>query len=331
MRTGANMRRREFIKIVGGTAATWPLRAGAQQPSMPVVGFLRSTSLADAAHLITAFRQGLQEAGFVEGRNVIVEYRSAEAQRDRLASLVASFIRRPVSAIVCNAQAAHAVKVTTATVPIVFVTGTDPVRDGLVDSLNRPGGNLTGVTFFAGLLSAKRLELLRLLVPKAASVAILMDPSGPDAEAVRRDAQAAAQAMGLQFISLEVRSDLEIEKAFATLVERGTEALQFGSGAFFNSHRERIVALAARYRMPSIYNWREAATAGGLMSYAASITDAYRQAGRYAGSILKGEKPGDLPVVQPTKFEFVINLQTAKALGLEIPDRLLALADEVIE
>jgi putative ABC transport system substrate-binding protein len=296
-----------------------------------LVGFLRSTSLADAAHLVTAFRQGLKEAGFVEGQNVAVEYRSAEAHVDRLTALVTDLIRRPVAVIVCNAQTAHVLKAATTTVPIVFATGTDPVRDGLVDSLNRPGGNLTGVTFFSGLLSAKRLELLSSLVPKAATVAILMDPGGPEAEAVQRDAQAAAQAMGLQFISLEVRSERDIDRAFATFVERRADALQIGSGAFFNSHRERIVALAARYRLPTIYNWREAVIAGGLLSYAASITVAYRQAGLYASRILKGEKPGDLPVVQPTKFEFVLNLKTAKTLGLDVPDRLIALADEVIE
>lgn len=323
------MKRREFITLLGG-AVVWPLAAGAQQ-LMPAIGFLRSTSLADAAHLTTAFRQGLQEAGFVEGRNVTVEYRSGEGHRDRLQAPIADFIRRPVAAIVCNAEAAHVVKAATATVPIVFATGTDPVRDGLVGSLNRPGGNVTGVTFFAGLLGAKRLELLRQLVPKAATVALLVNPGGPDAEAARQDAQAAAQATGLQFMSLDVGSDRDIERAFATFVERGAQALQFGSGAFFNSHREFIVALAAQYRIPAIYNWREAVAAGGLMSYAASITDAYRQAGLYAGRILKGEKPADLPVMQPTKFEFVLNLKTAKALGLDVPDRLLALADEVIE
>ena len=215
--------------------------------------------------------------------------------------------------------------------PIIFATGTDPVSDSLVDSLNRPGGNLTGVTFFAGLLSAKRLELVRQLVPKAKAVALLVNPDGPDAEAVRKDAQAAAEAIGLQFMSIDISNVRDMERAVATSVERGASVLQFGSGAFFNSHRERLVALAAQYRLPSIYNWREAVIAGGLMSYAASITDAYRQAGIYAGRILKGEKPGDLPVVQPTKFEFVLNLKTAKALGLEVPDRLLALADEVIE
>ena len=327
----ADMRRRDFLGVLSGAAAAWPIAARAQQPAMPLIGFLRSTSLADAEHLVTAFRQGLKEADFVEGRNIDVEYRSAEDQRDRLAPLVADLIRRPVAAIVCNAQAAHVVKAATTAVPIVFVSGTDPVRDGLVDSLNRPGGNLTGVTFFAGLLSAKRMELLRSLVPKATAVALLVDPSGPDAVAVKREVQAAAQAIGLQFISFDVQSDREIDRAFAAIVERGAGALQFGSGAFFNSHRERVVALADKYRLPTIYNWREAVTAGGLMSYAASITDAYRQAGRYAGRILKGEKPGDLPVVQPTKFEFVLNLKTAKALGLDVPDRLLALADEVIE
>jgi putative ABC transport system substrate-binding protein len=222
-------------------------------------------------------------------------------------------------------------KAATTKLPIVFVTGTDAVRDGLVNSLNRPGGNLTGVTFFAGLLSAKRMELLRSLVPKATSVAMLVSPDGPDVEAVKRDAQAAAHAIGLEFMSLEARSAGDIDSAFAAFVERGADALQLGSGPFFNSHRERIVALAARYRLPTSFNWREAVTAGGLMSYAASITDGYRQAGLYAGRILKGEKPGDLPIVQPTKFEFVLNLKTAKALGLDVPDRLLALADEVIE
>lgn len=326
-----HLRRREFIALLGGVAAVWPFAARAQQSSMPVIGFLRSTPLADAAHLVTAFREGLREAGFAENRNVTVDYRSAEGQRDQLSAPIADFIRRPAAVIVVNAEAAHFVKAATTAVPIVFATGTDPVRDGLVGSLNRPGGNVTGVTFFAGLLSAKRLELLRQLVPKATTAALLVNPSGPDAEAVRKDAQAAAQAIGLQLMSLDVASAREIEQAIATSVERGIDVLQFGSGAFFNSHRELIVALAARHRLPTIYNWREAVAAGGLMSYAASITDAYRQAGIYAARILKGEKPGDLPVMQPTKFEFVLNLKTAKALGLDVPDRLLALADEVIE
>ena len=245
--------------------------------------------------------------------------------------MIADLLDRRVNIIVSNATAAHVVRSATTTMPIVFVTGTDPVRDGLVSSLNRPGGSVTGVTFFGGLLGAKRLELMRQLVPQATSIAMLVDPGGPDAEAVLQDAQAAAKATGLQFMSVNVGNDREIERAIAAFVERKASVLQFGSGAFFNSHRERLVALAARYKVPAVYNWREAVATGGLMSYAASITDAYRQAGIYAGRILKGEKPGDLPVTQPTKFEFVLNLKTAKALGLEVPDRLLALADEVIE
>jgi len=325
------MRRRAFLSILGGAAATWPLGAHGQQPAMPVVGFLRATSLADSTSLVTAFRQGLKEAGFVEGQNVDVEYRSGDSQRDRVAAAVADLLRRRVAVIVCNAEAARVVKAATTTVPIVFATGTDPVRDGLVNSLNRPSGNLTGAIFFAGLLGAKRMELVRQLVPKATSIAMIVNPGAPDSDAAEKDARVAAQTTGMQFMSLNVDNQRDIEKAFATFVERGANVLQFGSGAFLNSHRAQLVALAARYKLPAIYNWREAVASGGLMSYAASITDAYRQAGIYAGRILKGEKPGDLPVMQPTKFEFVLNLKTAKALGLEVPDRLLALADEVIE
>ena len=324
------MRRRDFIAALGGAAA-YPLAARAQQSPVPVIGFVRSTPLSDAAHLVTAFREGLKEAGFIEGQNVAVEYRSADGQHDRLPAMTADLLRRPVTLIVANAGAAHVIKAATTTVPIVFATGTDPVRDRLVGSLNHPGSNLTGVTFFAGLLGAKRLELVRQLVPNARATAMLVGPRAPDAKAVLRDAQTAAQAAELQFTSLEVGSDRDIEKAVVAFVERGGGVLQIGSGAFFNSRREQLVALAARHRLPTIYNWREAVIAGGLMSYAASITDAYRQAGVYAGRILKGEKPGDLPIMQPTKFEFVLNLKTAKALGLEVPDRLLALADEVIE
>ena len=326
----ARVKRRDFIVLLGGAAA-WPLAAWAQQPAMPVIGFLRSTSLADATGLITAFRQGLKEAGFVDGQNVAIEFRSAEDHVDRLPALVADLLRRPVAVIVRNNNSAIVAKAATATIPIVFATGTDPVQEGLVASLNRPGGNVTGVSFLSGLLGAKRLELLRQLVPKATTIGVLVNPNLPDTEPERRDVQAAALALGLQLIILDVSSDRDIDTAFATFVQRGASALQVGTGAFLFSNRERIVALAARHSLPTGYNDRDSVVAGGLMSYATSIPDAYRQAGIYTGRILKSEKPADLPVMQATKFEFVINLKTAKALGLNLPPTMLAIADEVIE
>jgi putative ABC transport system substrate-binding protein len=324
------MKRRDFITLLGGAAA-WPLAARAEQAGMPVIGFLRSATLADVPHWVTAFRQGLKDAGFVEGRNVTIEYRSADNQPDRLPALVTDLIRQPVAVIVGNTPAALAAKAATTTVPIVFAGGGDPVREGLVASLNRPGGNVTGVSYFAAVLGAKRLELLRQVVPTATTIAMLVNPNTSLTEAERSDVQTAAQAIGQQLEIFDVSSGRDIETAFATFVQHGAGALLVGTGGFLNSERKRIVALADRYALPASYSQREGVVTGGLMSYGTSITNAYRQAGTYAGQILKGEKPGDLPVIQSTKFEFIINLRTAKALGLNIPDKLLALADEVIE
>ena len=323
------MKRREFIKVVGGVALTWPMALSAAD--MPVIGFLRSTSLADATDLVTAFRQGLKETGFVEGQNVTVEFRWGEGQNDRLPALADDLIRRRVAVIVGDAVAMLVARSATTTIPIVFSAGGDPVKEGLVASLNRPGGNVTGVHFFGGVLGAKRLELLRQLAPNATTIAVLVYPNTPNTEAERRDVQAAAQAIGQQLIILDASSGRDIDMAFATFVQRGAGALLVGSSAFMVSQREPLIALAARHALPASYHVREFVMAGGLMSYGASLADAYRQAGIYAGRILKGEKPGDLPVMRSTKFEFVINLRTAKALGLSVPPTLLATADEVIE
>ena len=324
------MKRREFITLLGGAAA-WPFVARAQQPAMPVVGFLRSTSAAPFANLVTAFRKGLNEAGYVEDQNVAVEYRWAEGRHDRLPALVADLIRGKVDVFVGNNLAALAAKAATTTVPIVFASGSDPVMDGLVASLNRPGGNVTGVSFTSGVLGPKRLELLRQLVPGAKTIAMLANQSTAETVTERSDVQAAALAIGQQLVVLDASSDQDIEAAFATFIQRGAGALLVGTGAFWNSHRVRIVALATRQALPVVYPLREYVEDGGLMSYGTSINDAYRQAGVYAGRILKGEKPGDLPVMQSIKFELVLNLKTAKTLGLDIPPTLLALADEVIE
>ena len=325
------MRRREFLSVLGGAAAAWSLEAQAQQTAMPVVAFVRDTSLAPFAHLVTAFRQGLKESGFVEGQNVTVELHSADGQPDRLPAVVADLLRRPVAVIVGNLNSALAAKAATTTVPIVFATGGDPVALGLVASLNRPGGNVTGVNFFFGVLGPKRLDLLRQLAPRATTIGMLVNPGNPNTEAERRDVQSAAQSIGQPLVILDVRSDRDIEAAFATLVQRGAGALLVGSGGFMNSHREHIAALAARHGLPASHVWRETVEAGGLMSYGPSQSDAHRQAGIYAGRILNGQKPADLPVMQSTRFEFVINLKTAKTLGLEVPQGLVLAADEVIE
>ena len=285
------MRRRDFLGILGGATAAWPLAARAQQAAMPVVAFVRTTALADATHMVTAFRQGLKEAGFVEGQNVSVEYHSAEGQPHRSRDLVAELAQRPVAVIVGETVSSLAAKAATATVPIVFTTGSDPVSVGLVTSLNRPGGNVTGVVFFNSVLAAKRLELLHQIVPRAMTVAMLVNRNFPFAETERKDVQAAAQAFGQLLIVTDVDTVRGIETAFESFLKRGAGALFVGSGAFFNSNREYVVALAARFSLPASYSWREAAVAGGLMSYGASITDLYRLVGVYVGRILKGERP----------------------------------------
>jgi len=325
------MKRREFITLLGGAAVAWPLGVRAQQLAMPVIGFLRSTSLAASKPMIAGFHQGLRAAGFTEGQNVAIEYRYANNQLERLPGLVAELVRLPVAVIVANVNAALAAKAATKTVPIVFATGSDPIVDGLVASLNRPGGNVTGVSFVSGLLGPKRLEMLRQLVPTAATMAMLVGTGTLEARIERRDVELAAQALGQQLIIVPVSSEGEFDGAFTSIVGRGAKALLMGTEPFLTSNRERVVALAARHAIPAIYSLREFVEVGGLMSYGASIADAYRQVGLYAGRILKGEKPADLPVMQSTKFELVVNLKTAKALGLTVPPSLIAQADEVIE
>src|SRR5262245_30657690 len=327
----AQVKRRDFITLLGSAAAAWPLAANAQQPTMPVIGFLRSTSLAFSVPLMAAFRQGLIGAGFNEGQNVAIEYRFADNELGRLPGLVAELIRLPVAVIVANVNAALAAKAATTTVPIVFATGSDPVVDGLVASLNRPGGNVTGVSFVSGLLGAKRLEMLRQLVPAAATMAMLVETDTLEARIERRDVELAAQALGQQLIIAPVSSEGEFDGAFTSIVGRGAKALLVGTGPFLTSNRERVVALAARHAIPAIYALREFVVVGGLMSYGASIAEAYRQVGVYTGRILKGAKPADLAVVQASKFELVINAETARMLGLALPPTLLSTADEVIE
>jgi putative tryptophan/tyrosine transport system substrate-binding protein len=326
------LKRRELISLIGGAAA-WPLTARAQQPTMPVIGFLYAGSPGPVANQMAVFRQVLAETGYVEGQSVTIEYRYAAGQYDRLPELAADLVRRRVTVMVVtpNTSAARAAKAATTTIPIVFSVGDDPAKLGLVASLSRPGGNATGVNYFLVELVAKRLGLLRELLPAAARVGALVNPNSSEAEPFTRDVTAAASAIGVHIDLVHARDSAEIEAAFATFVRNRAEALLVAPDTFFSNRRVQIVTLAARHAIPSIYTVREYVEPGGLMSYGTSLTEVYRQLGVYTGRILKGAKPADLPVVQSIKFELIINMPTARALGLEIPPTLLARADEVIE
>jgi len=326
------MKRRSFITLLGGTALAWPLAARAQQSAMPVIGFVHNASPDVVADRLRAFRQGLKETGFIEGENVTIEYRWADNEIDRLPALATELVRRQVAVIVAGTtSAAFAAKTATTTVPIVFSSPRDPVGLGLVASLARPEGNLTGINWFASELAAKRLELLQELVPGATRVALVVEPAGPITEATVRDVEAAARAMRLQIRVLNANTSREIDTAFATLASERPDALFVGDSALFNARRVQLAHWATHHRVPATYPGRQYVEAGGLMSYGASLTDASRQMGVYAGRILKGSKPADLPVVQSTKFELVINAWSARMLGLAVPPTLIATADEIIE
>jgi putative ABC transport system substrate-binding protein len=325
------LKRRDFFALVGATAA-WPLAARAQQHAMPVIGFFHATTAEANHHTVVAFREGLSRTGYIEGQNVTIEYRWAEGQYDRLPALAAELVRLRVAVIAANTPvAARAAKQATTSIPIVFTVGSDPVKDGLVISLSRPGGNMTGATFFSNLLTAKRFELLHELVPSARVFSALVNPKNANAEMQITEAQEAARAMALQLVLVKAMTESEIDASFGSLKQQQVQALLVLSDAFLNNHATQIAELALRYGLPTCFAFREPAIAGGLISYGSSQTDAYRQAGNYAGRILKGEKPADLPVVQPTKFEFVINMKTANSLELAVPNSMQLLADEVIE
>src|SRR6516162_6198917 len=325
------MKRRAFITLLGGAAVAWPLTARAQH-TIPLIGFVYTDQTSsEAAPFITAFHQGLREVGFIEGQNVAVEHRWVGRQYDRLPAFAAEMVRRQVAVIVGNTPPAVAAKTATSTIPIVFFSGTDPVKLGLVASFNRPGGNATGVSFWSSALEAKRLGLLHELLPQATVIAALVDPNFLTTAGQLEDLQNAARAVGKQIRVLRVSTEKELDNGFATFAQQRPDALIVAAAPFFTARRKELVALADRHRLAAIYSWREFAAAGGLMSYGASFTDAFRQVGVYTGRILNGEKPADLPVLQPTKYELIINTTTAKALGLNVPDKLLALADEVIE
>jgi putative tryptophan/tyrosine transport system substrate-binding protein len=327
------MRRREFIRLVSSTVVVWPLIARAQQGAIPVIGFLNSASPQPFENYVAGFRAGLKETGYVDGQNVAIEFRWAEGHYDRLPGMAADLVRRKVAVLVATggSPAVLAAKAATTTIPIAFTIGGDPVRLGIVTSLSRPGGNITGVDLFVNQMETKRLGLLRALVPKADLIAILLNPNNPIATDQMKEVQEVARATGQQIEILSASSESEINAAFATVVQLHAAAMLVCGDPFFNSQRDKIIALAARHAIPAIYEQREHALAGGLMSYGTSLSDGYRQVGIYTGRILKGEKPADLPVLQATKFEFVINLKTAKALGIEVPPNLSAAADEIIE
>jgi putative tryptophan/tyrosine transport system substrate-binding protein len=325
------MKRRQFITLLGGAAATWPLTARAQQPAMPVVGFLNGEKSAEYTRFVAAFRRGLNATGIIEDQNARVEFRWGEGHPDRLPALAADLVRSQVAVIVATGGSYLSAKAATATIPIVCAIGGDPVKLGIVTSINRPDGNITGVSVFTTTLEAKRLELLHELVPKTPVIGVLFDPKWPGATDQLPEIEAAARTMGQTIQVLNVSSEGDIDAAFAALVKARAGALHVSGGPFFVSRRDQIIALAARHAIPAAYELREFAVGGGLMSYGPSLTDVYRLIGVYTGRILKGEKPADLPVMQPTNFELVINLKTAKALGLTVPQTLLVAADEVIE